>query len=31
MSFQVDEEPAPVSSVCVIFAKTEATNLMRAG
>ncbi|AGA68247.1 benzoyl-CoA reductase (2-electron) alpha subunit [Desulfitobacterium dichloroeliminans LMG P-21439] len=31
MSFMIDEEPAPVSSVCVIFAKTEATNLMRAG
>jgi bzd-type benzoyl-CoA reductase Q subunit len=31
MSFQVEEEPAPVSSVCVIFAKTEATNLMRSG
>lgn len=31
MSFQIDEEPPPVSSVCVIFAKTEATNLMRAG
>jgi len=31
MSFQIDEEPAPVSSTCVIFAKSEATNLMRAG
>ncbi|KAF5058478.1 (R)-phenyllactate dehydratase activator [anaerobic digester metagenome] len=31
MSFKIDEEPPPVSSVCVIFAKTEATNLMRAG
>lgn len=31
MSFMIDEEPPPVSSVCVIFAKTEATNLMRAG
>jgi activator of 2-hydroxyglutaryl-CoA dehydratase len=31
MSFQVDEEPDPVSSTCVIFAKSEATKLMRAG
>ena len=31
MSFQIDEEPAPVSSTCVIFAKSEATKLMRAG
>jgi bzd-type benzoyl-CoA reductase Q subunit len=31
MSFQIDEEPPPVSSVCVIFAKSEATKLMRAG
>ncbi|MCT4566643.1 MAG: benzoyl-CoA reductase, bzd-type, subunit Q [Maledivibacter sp.] len=31
MSFNIDEEPAPVSSTCVIFAKTEATKLMRAG
>lgn len=31
MSFQIDEEPAPVSSTCVIFAKREATNLMRMG
>lgn len=31
MSFQVDEEPEPVSSTCVIFAKSEATKLMRAG
>jgi len=31
MSFRIDEEPPPVSSMCVIFAKTEATNLMRAG
>lgn len=31
MSFRVDEEPQPVSSICVIFAKTEVTNLMRAG
>lgn len=31
LSFQVEEEPDPVSSVCVIFAKAEVTNLMRAG
>lgn len=31
MSFDIDEEPKPVSSTCVIFAKTEATKLMRAG
>ncbi len=31
MSFRVDEEPLPVSSTCVVFAKTEAANLMRAG
>src|SRR6056297_36029 len=31
MSFDIEEEPPPVSSTCVIFAKTEATNLMRAG
>lgn len=31
MSLQVDEEPDPVSSTCVIFAKSEATKLMRAG
>jgi bzd-type benzoyl-CoA reductase Q subunit len=31
MSFRIDEEPPPVSSICVIFAKTEATNLMRSG
>ena len=31
MSFKVDEEPDPVSSTCVIFAKSEATKLMRAG
>lgn len=30
-SFMIDEEPGPVSSICVIFAKTEATHLMRAG
>ncbi|MFZ5645997.1 MAG: benzoyl-CoA reductase, bzd-type, subunit Q [Bacillota bacterium] len=31
MSLQVDEEPPPVSSTCVVFAKTEATGLLRAG
>ncbi len=31
MSYEVDEEPEPVSSTCVIFAKSEATKLMRAG
>ena len=31
MSFNIDEEPKPVSSTCVIFAKTEATKLMRDG
>ncbi|OPY57807.1 MAG: R-phenyllactate dehydratase activator [Pelotomaculum sp. PtaU1.Bin035] len=31
MSLQVEEEPAPVSSTCVVFAKTEATGLLRDG
>ncbi|NLW65919.1 MAG: benzoyl-CoA reductase, bzd-type, subunit Q [Clostridiales bacterium] len=31
LSFKVDEEPDPVSSTCVIFAKSEATKLMREG
>ncbi|KKM12495.1 benzoyl-CoA reductase [Clostridiales bacterium PH28_bin88] len=31
MSLQVAEEPPPVSSTCVVFAKTEATGLLRAG
>ncbi|MFC1628047.1 benzoyl-CoA reductase, bzd-type, subunit Q [Gemmatimonadota bacterium] len=31
LSFQVDKEPEPVSSTCVIFAKTEATGLLREG
>ena len=31
MSFEVDEEPEPVSSTCVIYAKTEAQGLLRAG
>lgn len=31
MSFNIEEEPEPVSSTCVVFAKTEATGLLRAG
>ncbi|OAT85273.1 benzoyl-CoA reductase, bzd-type, subunit Q [Desulfotomaculum copahuensis] len=31
LSLQVAEEPEPVSSTCVVFAKTEATGLLRAG
>jgi benzoyl-CoA reductase subunit A len=31
LSFDVDEEPPPVSSTCVVFAKTEATGLLRQG
>ena len=31
MSFRVDEEPPPVSSTCVVFAKSEAASLLRAG
>jgi len=31
LSFQVEEEPEPVSSTCVIFAKSEATGLLRDG
>jgi benzoyl-CoA reductase subunit A len=30
-SFQIDEEPDPVSSTCVVYAKTEAMGLLRAG
>lgn len=30
-SLQVDEEPPPVSNTCVVFAKTEATGLLRSG
>lgn len=30
-SFQIDEEPKPVSSTCVIFAKSEAASLLRDG
>lgn len=31
LSFQVEEEPPPVSSTCVVFAKSEATALLREG
>ncbi|MFQ6092976.1 MAG: benzoyl-CoA reductase, bzd-type, subunit Q [bacterium] len=31
LSFDVDEEPEPVSSTCVVFAKSEATGLLRQG
>jgi bzd-type benzoyl-CoA reductase Q subunit len=31
MSFVVEEEPEPVSSTCVIFAKSEAVGLLRKG
>ncbi|MHA2251676.1 MAG: benzoyl-CoA reductase, bzd-type, subunit Q [Candidatus Kariarchaeaceae archaeon] len=31
MSFEVAEEPPPVSSTCVVFAKSEATALLRKG
>jgi predicted CoA-substrate-specific enzyme activase len=31
MSLAVDSEPPPVSSTCVVFAKTEATGLLRKG
>jgi benzoyl-CoA reductase subunit A len=30
-SFQVKEEPAAVSSTCVVYAKSEATGLLRKG
>lgn len=30
-SFQVDEEPPPVSTTCVVFAKTEALGLLKSG
>lgn len=30
-SFEIDEEPRPVSNVCTVFAKSEATSLLRAG
>jgi bzd-type benzoyl-CoA reductase Q subunit len=31
LSFEVDEEPPPVSSTCVVFAKSEATGLLKSG
>jgi len=31
LSFEVEEEPPPVSSTCVVFAKSEATGLLRQG
>jgi len=31
LSLQVDKEPPPVSSTCVVYAKTEATGLLREG
>ena len=30
-SLDVEKEPEPVSSTCVVYAKTEATGLLRAG
>lgn len=30
-SFEIDTEPAPVSSTCVVYAKSEATGLLRKG
>jgi benzoyl-CoA reductase subunit A len=30
-SFEIEEEPAAVSNVCTVFAKSEATSLLRAG
>jgi len=31
LSLEVDEEPPPISSTCVVFAKTEAVGLLREG
>jgi len=31
LSFEVDHEPEPVSSTCVVFAKSEALGLLRQG
>jgi bzd-type benzoyl-CoA reductase Q subunit len=31
MSYEIDKEPPPVSSTCVVFAKSEATALLRKG
>ncbi|MBU2601536.1 MAG: benzoyl-CoA reductase, bzd-type, subunit Q [Actinobacteria bacterium] len=30
-SFDIDDEPPPVSNVCTVFAKSEATALLKAG
>ncbi len=30
-SFEIDSEPEPVSNVCTVFAKSEATALLKAG
>jgi benzoyl-CoA reductase subunit A len=30
-SLQIETEPVPVSSTCVVYAKSEATNLLRGG
>jgi len=30
-SFAIDEEPPPISNVCTVFARSEATSLLRAG
>jgi bzd-type benzoyl-CoA reductase Q subunit len=30
-SLEIDDEPPPVSNVCTVFAKSEATSLLRAG
>ena len=31
LSLEVEEEPEPVSSTCVVFARTEASDLLRKG
>jgi predicted CoA-substrate-specific enzyme activase len=31
LSLDIDKEPQPVSSTCVVYAKTEATGLLREG
>ena len=31
LSFDIEEEPPPVSSTCVVLAKSEATGLLREG
>jgi len=30
-SFQIDQDPEPVTSICVVFAKSEALGLLRQG